>query len=204
MPASLVFKPGFKPSPAFIFCQPCRTACPSAMQRHSATAHLLAELPWPAVMDLVLFEQAMEHVSRIARILDMPRGHAMLVGVGGSGKRAGAMGIEWPILAVNCKVHRIFGLICTLVVFSVPAGKQSLARLAAFICGYDVFQIAVTSTYGMNEFRAVRGESGMPSRNSPLVVCFAPGNVSWSAHMLICSPTYTAAGPVDAVPEGGR
>lgn len=36
------------------------------------------------------------------------------------------------------------------------AGKQSLARLAAFICGYEVFQIAVSSTYGVPEFKAVR------------------------------------------------
>lgn len=70
-----------------------------------------------AVMDLVLFQQAMEHVSRITRVLDQPRGNVMLVGVGGS-------------------------------------GKQSLARLAAHICGYDVFQIAVSSTYGVNEFKA--------------------------------------------------
>ena len=70
-----------------------------------------------AVMDLVLFEQAMDHVTRVTRILDLPRGNAMLVGVGGS-------------------------------------GKQSLAKLATFICQYDVFQISVTSSYGMADFKA--------------------------------------------------
>jgi dynein heavy chain len=68
-------------------------------------------------MDLVLFEQAMDHVTRVTRILDLPRGNAMLVGVGGS-------------------------------------GKQSLAKLATFICQYDVFQISVTSSYGMADFKA--------------------------------------------------
>merc|ERR1711871_522257 len=69
-----------------------------------------------AAMDLVLFEDAMKHIARIVRVVQNTGGHALLVGVGGS-------------------------------------GKQSLSRLSAFICGYSVMQIVISSSYSINDLK---------------------------------------------------
>ncbi|XP_038229191.1 dynein axonemal heavy chain 10 [Dermochelys coriacea] len=67
-------------------------------------------------MNLVLFDDALEHLTRVHRVIRMDRGHSLLVGVGGS-------------------------------------GKQSLARLAAYTAGYEVFEIVLSRGYGENNFR---------------------------------------------------
>ena len=70
-----------------------------------------------AEMNLVLFDDAVLHVARIVRIVKNTGGHALLVGVGGS-------------------------------------GKQSLSKLAAHVCSYNLMSIAVNPTYSLNDFKA--------------------------------------------------
>ena len=67
-------------------------------------------------MNLVLFDDALQHLTRIHRVIRMDQGHALLVGVGGS-------------------------------------GRQSLARLAAYAAGCEVFEITLSRGYGEDEFR---------------------------------------------------
>lgn len=69
-----------------------------------------------AAQNLILFEDAISHAFRISRILRMPEQHALLVGVGGS-------------------------------------GKQSLARLSAFMAGMEAFQITPGPNYNVAEMR---------------------------------------------------
>ncbi|KAM4714769.1 dynein axonemal heavy chain 2 [Anableps anableps] len=67
-------------------------------------------------MSLVLFKDAIEHITRVIRVISQLRGNMLLIGIGGS-------------------------------------GRQSLSKMAAFICEYQVFQVEVTKQYRKQEFR---------------------------------------------------
>ncbi|XP_039997326.1 dynein heavy chain 2, axonemal [Xiphias gladius] len=72
--------------------------------------------PGVVPMSLVLFRDAIEHITRVVRVISQLRGNMLLVGVGGS-------------------------------------GRQSLSKMAASICEYQVFQVEVSKQYRKQEFR---------------------------------------------------
>jgi dynein heavy chain, axonemal len=88
-------------------------------------------------LDLVLFKDALVHTAKICRILQLDRGHALLLGVGGS-------------------------------------GKQSVAKLSAFISGSKLLQMQSSPAYGvlnfLDDIKSLFRSAGVMGENTCLLM----------------------------------
>ena len=77
-----------------------------------ARANFRYNVTFPNQMHLVFFDDALSHLSRISRILRQPRGNALLVGVGGSGRqsltRLAAFVGDFPLHTIE--ITRVYGV----------------------------------------------------------------------------------------------
>ena len=101
-----------------------------------------------AVMDLVLFEDAMKHIARISRADAAPKMNLNLT-----------WSRRWRLHeSVSRRRRSHTGIVLNegghaLLVGVGGSGKQSLSRLAAFICHYVVIQIVISSTYSISDLK---------------------------------------------------
>lgn len=79
-----------------------KTAMETALKEYNLS-------PSVVPMNLVLFREAIEHITRIVRVIGQPRGNMLLVGIGGSGRQS---------------LARLASSICEYITFQIEVSKH--------------------------------------------------------------------------------
>ena len=98
-------------------------------------------------MNLVMFLDAIEHVSRIVRVLRMPNGHALLLGMGGSGRKS--------MTRLACSIVEGMELFTVEVTksFGIKEWREAISKMLLG-CGREDKKI----TFLFNDTQIVRSE----------------------------------------------
>lgn len=115
-----------------------------------------------AQMKLVLFLDAVKHVTRISRIIRQPLGNALLLGVGGSGRQS----------LTRLAAH-MYAMMLFFIFFPNCVYFHNRAE-------YELFQIELSKNYGVPEWREDIKRCMLKAglENNPIVFLFCDTQVS--------------------------